>query len=134
MGAAIAGVVGILAGAALAECAATPPASLPGAPQEDQALQQLRGVKRLRHFLDKTDSEIAARIATEARLRAQVDATAPARRVVVQRNLTDWDFLVQLARRNDFRVWVDEREGVLHFRKPQGGDPGPVTFGVLQEE
>jgi len=56
------------------------------------------------------------------------------RRVVVQRNLTDWDFLVQLARRNDFRVWVDEREGVLHFRKPQGGDPGPVTFGVLQEE
>ncbi len=74
-------------------------------------------MKRLRHFLDKTDSEIATRLASETGLRAQVDATAPAHRVVVQNNITDWEFLEQLARRNGFRVWVDECEGTLHFRK-----------------
>ena len=77
------------------------------------------------HFLDKTDSEIATRIASEARLLAQVDPTAPARRAVVQKNLTDWEFLAHLARRNGFRVWVDERERILHFRKAGGPPPRP---------
>ncbi len=99
---------------------------LPTAPaplQEGPAVRQLRSAKRLRHFLDKTDSEIAMRIASEAGLRAQVDATAPARQVVIQRNLTDWQFLEQLAQRNGFRFWVDERAGTLNFRR--AGRPAP---------
>ena len=95
----------VLAGWAEAGGAAPllPTASVPL--PESPAVRQLRAAKRLRHFLDKTDSEIAARIASESGLRAQVDATAPARRVVVQRNLTDWQFLEQLAQRNGFRFW-----------------------------
>ena len=92
--------------------------------QESPAVRQLRSAKRLRHFLDKTDSEIAARIASESGLRPQVDATAPARRVVVQRNLTDWQFLEQLAQRNGFRFWVDERAGTLNFRRGDRPVPG----------
>ena len=83
--------------------------------------------RRPSHFLDKTDSEIATRIASEARLLARVDATAPARRVVIQRNLTDWEFLVQLAQRNGFRVWMDERERILHFRRAGSPPPPPVA-------
>ncbi len=102
----------------LGEAAALLPTQQPQRPlQESPSLRQLRTVKRLRHFLDKTDSEIATRIAHEAGLGAQVQDTAPARRVVLQKNLTDWEFLVQLAIRNGFRVWVDEREGILHFQK-----------------
>ncbi len=102
--------------AAVGEAGALIPPSLRPL-QESPAVRQLRAVKRLRHFLDKTDSEIAARIAHEMGLRADVDPTAPARRVVLQKNLTDWEFLEQLARRNGFRVWVDEREGMLHFQR-----------------
>ncbi len=80
-------------------------------------------MKRLRHFLEKTDSEIVLRIASEAGLRAQADATLPARPVVLQKNLTDWEFLEQLAQRNGFRVWVDEREGTLNFRRAAGAPP-----------
>lgn len=106
----------VMACAVGGEAAVLPPA--PARPAEEgQAPRPFGAVKRLRHFLDKTDSEIATRQASETGLRAQVDATAPAHRVVVQNNITDWEFLEQLARRNGFRVWVDECEGTLHFRK-----------------
>ena len=106
----------VMACAVGGEAAALLPATA-GPGKEGAAPRQFRAVKRLRHFLDKTDSEIATRLASETGLRVQVDATAPARRVVVQNNLTDWEFLELLARRNGFRVWVDEPQGTLHFRK-----------------
>lgn len=119
---------GALAGVILAawglagETAARVPAA-PGPAAEHPAVRRLRAEKRLRHFLDKTDSEIAARLASEVGLRARVDPTSPSHRVVVQKNLTNWDFLEQLARRNGFQVWVDGREGVLHFQKAGAASP-----------
>lgn len=113
----------ILTGWASPAGAATLVPAPPRPLQESPAVRQLRGVKRVRHFLDKTDSEIVLRIASEAGLRPRVDATLPARRVVLQKNLTDWDFLEQLAQRNGFRVWVDEREGTLNFRRAAAAAP-----------
>ncbi len=67
-------------------------------------------------YLQVTDSDLATRIAQEAGLRAQVDATTEVYDHILQHNQTHMDFLTERARRIGYEFFVDDK--TLHFRKP----------------
>jgi phage protein D len=62
------------------------------------------------------DSAIAAQVAREAGLRAQVKDTKVTLEFVVQSNQSDWEFLRQRAGRLGWEVYV--RDKVLYFQPP----------------
>jgi phage protein D len=70
--------------------------------------------RKTRSFLKMKDSAIAAQVAREAGLRADVTDTKVALPYVVQANQTDWAFLRERAARIGHEVFV--RDKVLHFR------------------
>jgi len=70
-------------------------------------------------YLQVTDSDLAQRIARDAGLRAQVDATSEVHPYVLQRNQTHMEFLGERARRIGYEFFVQDR--VLYFRKPAQG-------------
>jgi phage protein D/phage baseplate assembly protein gpV len=67
-------------------------------------------------FLQMTDSDIVQRIAREAGLRAQVDATSQIHEHVLQHNQTHMQFLRARAQRIGYLLYVEE--GTLHFKRP----------------
>lgn len=86
----------------------------------DRAHRLYRGHKT-RTFLKQTDSNIASRIAQEAGLTADVEATSEQHEYVMQDNQTDMEFLRGRAARVGFRVIVENRK--LKFRRPEGSPP-----------
>lgn len=66
-----------------------------------------------------TDSDLATRIARDAGLRAQVDATSQVHRHVVQRNQTHMEFLSERAQRIGYELYVEDK--TLHFHRPAQG-------------
>ena len=70
-------------------------------------------------YLQVTDSDIASRIAQEAGLRAQVDATSEVYDHVLQHNQTHMEFLSERARRIGYEFYVEDR--TLHFKQPSSG-------------
>lgn len=66
-------------------------------------------------FVEQTDSDIVNTIASAAGLSASVDATSEVRPSVFQHGLTNLEFLQFLAKRNGYKVWVDDR--TLYFKK-----------------
>ena len=82
----------------------------------DRAHRLHRG-KKSRSFLRITDGEIAQRIAREAGLRAQVDATSVVHDYVFQDNQTDLEFLQARAGRLGYEVYVKDK--VLYFGRRQ---------------
>ncbi len=75
---------------------------------------------RSRAYLQSKDSDIASQIAGENGLSTQVTATTKVHDHVFQHNSTDYSFLAQLAERNGFEMFVDDKK--LTFRKPPGGN------------
>ncbi len=67
-------------------------------------------------FLNVTDSDVASTISTGAGLTASSDSTTKVYDTISQNNQTNWEFLVERARRIGYEVWVDDT--TLHFRKP----------------
>jgi phage protein D len=67
-------------------------------------------------FLNVTDSDMASTICSSAGLTASSDATSKVYDTVSQNNQTNWEFLVERARRIGYEVWVDDT--TVHFRKP----------------
>jgi len=94
-------------------------------------LHRLTRSTATRTFVDLSDGEIAARIAREAGLRAQVPRTGTKHRHVLQSNQTDLDFLRSRARRGGYEVFVRGKE--LHFRQPALGEPVAHTLRVGEE-
>lgn len=80
----------------------------------DRAHRLHRG-KKSRSFLRVTDSEIAQRIAQEAKLSAQVDPTSVVHDYVFQDNQTNLEFLQARASRLGFEVYVKDK--TLFFGK-----------------
>ncbi len=77
-------------------------------------------------FLQMKDSDIASTIASNAGLTADCDSSATTYDTVSQNNQTNWEFLVERARRIGYEVWVDDT--TLHFRKPTlTGSPVATT-------
>src|SRR5262245_20639975 len=86
-----------------------------------------RGPKS-RTFARMTDSGIAARIAGEYGLDADVDATDETREYVLQAGETDYEFLRRLAGRVGYDFWITER--TFHFRrKPAGRTEQTLRWG-----
>ncbi|MFG1609216.1 VgrG-related protein [Actinoplanes sp. NPDC049265] len=94
----------------------------------DLAHRLARG-PRTRSFTGMSDSDIAARIAAEHGLDADVDRSGHPREHVLQVAQTDLAFLRGLAARTGFDVWVTGRE--LHFkRRPSSRvTPPPLRWG-----
>ncbi len=67
-------------------------------------------------YLQVTDSDLATRIAQDAGLRAQVDATTQVYDHVLQHNQTHMDFLTERAKRIGYEFFVEDK--TLYFRKP----------------
>lgn len=86
-----------------------------------------RGTKS-RVFVQSKDSDIVSRIASEAGLSAQVDATTQVYEHVFQYAVNDWAFLHERARRNNYEVHVDDSN--LYFKKATTeGAVATLTWG-----
>ena len=96
----------------------------PEFPEDDVPILKIHGYDRLhrfrrgrktRSFTNMTDSQIAAQIARDLQLRAQVEDTQVTHDYLLQHNQTDIDFLLERARRIRYEVIV--RDNTLNFRK-----------------
>lgn len=88
----------------------------------DKMHRTMRGTKS-RTFQNQSDADVARRIAQEAGLTPDIDATGGPHTLLFQVNETDHQFLRKRARRIGFDFWVSE--GKLHFK--QGSTVSPVT-------
>ncbi len=80
--------------------------------------------RQIRSYLQMSDSDIVSKVAASVGLAAQTDSTSTRHEYVLQYNQTNWEFLRELAARNGFELFVQDR--TLHFRKPKPGQqPGP---------
>jgi Rhs element Vgr protein len=73
----------------------------------DKAVKMAREAKS-RYFVDQKDSDIIEEIITSYELQAEVEATAPELREVVQYEATDWDFLLCRSEANGRMVMVED--------------------------
>jgi phage protein D len=89
------------------------------------ASHRLYREKKSRASLNVKDSDLANRIAGEAGLTAQVEATSTVYEHVFQHNQSDLEFLMQRAWRIGFECFVEA--GKLYFRKPPES-PAAVTL------
>jgi phage protein D/phage baseplate assembly protein gpV len=71
------------------------------------------------------DSDIVTQIANEVGLTPDVDATGPGSEPITQQNVSNFDFLTQLAQRNNYYLWADGT--TLHFKK-QMPPPSDLTL------
>ena len=84
----------------------------------EDALMRLRMSRRMRTYRNLTDADIAAELAGEHGLEADVDADGPSYDVVQQLNQSDLAFLRERARLVQAELWCSGR--TLHFRgRPQ---------------
>ncbi len=89
-------------------------------------LHRLRTATSTRTYQQVSDGDIVRRIARENGLQAAVDPTPTTHEYVVQVNQTDFDFLLERARRIRFELLVEGRK--LIFRKPADGKPKSCTL------
>src|SRR5690606_22167144 len=79
---------------------------------------------------NKSYADIAKEIAGEHKLEADVDDTPTKYEYVFQRNQTDHEFLLELASRVGYEVYVRHNQGkkpTLHFKKPKH-DAGAIRI------
>jgi uncharacterized protein involved in type VI secretion and phage assembly len=90
---------------------------------------RLARVPKSRSFQRVTDADIAARIAGEYGLDADVDGTGATHDYVLQAGETDYAFLRRRAARIGYDVWVSEKK--FHFKRgPRGtATPPKLTYG-----
>jgi phage protein D len=75
--------------------------------------------RQTRSFLAMSDSDIVAKVAQEGGVTATATATSVVHDYTIQYNQTNWEFLKDLAARNGFEVFVEDKK--LFFRKPKNG-------------
>jgi phage protein D len=92
---------------------------------------RLTRMRRSRSFTTMTDSAIAAQVARDAGLRAEVTDSRVRLGYVAQANQTDWAFLRERAARIGYEVVV--RDKVLQFRPPATTAHPQATLGIGRE-
>src|SRR5207249_1275242 len=96
----------------------------------DQSHRLFRG-RRTESYLNATYSDIAKKVAQRAGIAVgTVDATTEVRDHVSQGNVSDWDFLADLASRIGYELAV--LDGKLDFRKPNEASAGPAPASTVQ--
>lgn len=81
----------------------------------DKSHRMHRG-RKARAFQNVKDSDLASQLASESGLRVTVDATATVHDWVLQNNQTNWEFLMERAALNGFRMYCRDGDR-LHFEK-----------------
>lgn len=89
----------------------------------DRAHRLHRG-KKTRSFVQMTDSDIVTKIAREYGLKPDVDNTTEVHEYILQNNQSDFEFIMERARRLGYTFLVDDRS--LLFKKP-GSLPGETV-------
>ncbi|MGE3960555.1 MAG: VgrG-related protein [Dehalococcoidia bacterium] len=93
----------------------------------DKMHRTMRGTKS-RTFQNQSDADIARKIAGEAGLTPDIDATGGPHPLLFQVGETDHQFLRKRARRIGFDFWVSD--GKLHFKQSNSASPVTATWGV----
>ncbi|HEX8070856.1 MAG TPA: contractile injection system protein, VgrG/Pvc8 family [Pyrinomonadaceae bacterium] len=96
----------------------------------DRLHRLLRG-RKTRTFVNTKDSDIAARVAQEAGLSADVVDSSVTHDYVLQANQTDLDFLHERARRIQYEVAVADK--TLHFRPVGNAESAAVTLALYDD-
>jgi phage protein D len=91
---------------------------------------RMNRVRLTKSYQQITDSDLAQQLAGAAGLSAAVTATTEVYPYLLQTNQTNWEFLVERARRIGYRVWVENR--TLYF-KPPPPNPPVVTVGWRED-
>lgn len=89
----------------------------------DRAHRLHRG-KKTRSFVQMTDSDIVTKITREYGLKPDIDGTTEVYEYILQNNQSDFEFVMERARRLGFSFLVDDR--TLLFKKP-GSTPAETV-------
>lgn len=73
-------------------------------------LHRLTRARKTRSFVNKGDAEIIKDIASDSKLKASSDNLGKPRPFTMQVDQTDYDYLMDLARIHNCRVWTDEKK------------------------
>ncbi|MEX1023259.1 MAG: VgrG-related protein [Dehalococcoidia bacterium] len=92
----------------------------------DKMHRTMRGTKS-RTFQNQSDSDVARKIAQDAGLTPDIDATGGPHTLLFQVNETDHQYLRKRARRIGFAFWVSD--GKLHFKQASSASPVTATWG-----
>ncbi|MEE1940293.1 VgrG-related protein [Streptomyces sp. TRM 70361] len=97
----------------------------------DRSHRLQRG-RRVRGFVGRKASEIAREVAAAAGVPVgRIDPTATAYPLRTQANVTDWEFLAELAGENDREMGV--KDGKFFFRAPVPAASAPNPSGAVRE-
>lgn len=94
----------------------------------DKSHRMSHGTK-IRTFQNQKDSDIATTIAGECGLSATVDATSTVFEYMMQYNQSNMAFLHQLARRNGYKVYVDETGKLNFVKESRAGSTVALKWG-----
>lgn len=89
-------------------------------------LHRLRFGKKKRTFADVKDSDIASTLAGDWGLSPEVEDTGTVHPSIYQNNLSDFEFLMERAKRIRYEVMADDKK--LIFRKPRENDAASLTL------
>ena len=89
---------------------------------------RLQRGRRTRSFVNTKDSDIAKRIADEARLSAQVKDSGVVHEYVLQANQTDWEFLCERARRIQYEIMAEDK--MLLFQPVGNAESAVLTLSL----
>lgn len=86
---------------------------------------RLQRGRKVRTFLNATYTDVVTKVLGEAGLqRGTLESVGPTHAVVSQNNISDWDFLMGLAREVGF--FAGTLDGKFHFKKPEKASSGPA--------
>jgi Bacteriophage probable baseplate hub protein len=89
-------------------------------------LHRLQRGRKARTFVQQKDSDIASRIADESGLTAKVDDSSVIHDHIYQHHQTDFEFLLERARRINYELSVEDK--TLNFRALRNGDGALFTL------
>lgn len=89
-------------------------------------LHRLKGAIKTRSFNEMTDAEIVQMIADEAGLASEVGTFGASHFFTVQKDLSDYEYLLQMAKKNNCRMW--SKDGTLFFKKDQANSGEDVIL------
>lgn len=105
--------------------------------QKKIAAKTKKQLAKTRRFKNKRDDQIVSEIAEIYDFAVDVDQTDGKRTRVKKRETSDWQFILNIAKFNDFEVWVDFDLNVgwiLHFRKEDLKTPNDYYDFVYAED